>query len=125
MSTAFPSLCPTARSFTPGQYPTRRFTAINGAGVTRVYGNRGFDASLTLQFLVHDDELASLLGCWNDAFGTFDELTIPFNAFQGMSIGVQEEIPDYLTWRWASAPQIESVLNGVSRVQVNLVGNLD
>ena len=125
MTTPFPALCPSSRSFVPAQYPVRRFTAINGAGTSRIYGSRGFDATLSLSFLLQDNQLAELLECWNDAFGTFDELTLPFNVMQGMSNEVQGEIPEYLTWRWASAPQVESVLNGVSRVQVNLIGNLD
>lgn len=125
MATPFPAVCPTSRSFVPAQYPVRRFTAINGAGTTRIYGNRGYDATLQLSFLLQDAELEELLICWNDASGTFGDLTLPANVTEGMSQDVQAQIPDYLTWRWAQAPQVQSVLNGVSRVQVNLIANLD
>ena len=50
MATAFPALCPTRRDFTPGDYPVKRFTAINGAGTTRIYGDSAFDAQLRLEF---------------------------------------------------------------------------
>ena len=44
-----------------GQYPTRRFTAINGAGRTRIYGIAAFDATMALEFVLADPELAVLL----------------------------------------------------------------
>ena len=31
MAIPYPSLCATRRAWTPGEYPTRRFTAVNGA----------------------------------------------------------------------------------------------
>ena len=57
MSTAYPSLCPTAsRSWTPGVagYPTRRFNAINGPQQTRLYGSKAFDATLALEYVLSD-----------------------------------------------------------------------
>ena len=125
MTTPFPSLCPTRRVFTPGQYPTRRFTAINGAGRTRIYGNAAFDATLQIEYVLSDEELAQLLECWHDARGGFDELDLPTEMYVGYSADVQAQFQDYLTWRWADVPQVESLLPGRSRVQVNLIGTLD
>ena len=125
MATPYPSLCATRRAWTPGEYPTRRFTAVNGAGTTRLYGSRAFDATLQLEYLLGDAELTQLLECYNNARGTFGDLTLPPETFVGLSVDVQAEIPDYLTWRWSDTPQIESVAPGRSRVRVNLVGTLD
>ena len=125
MATDFPNLCPTRRAWTPGNFPTRRFAAINGAGTTRLYGSRAFDATLSLDFLLNDTELAALLNCYTEARGSFDELTLPGEIYAGISSGVLTEIPDYLTWRWEDTPQIESISPGRSRVRVNLVGTLD
>lgn len=125
MATPYPVLCATRRAWSPGEYPTRRFAAINGAGTTRLYGNRSFNANLQLEYLLDDVELAALLECYNNARGTFDELTLPNETFIGMSADVRAEIPDYLTWRWEDRPQIESVASGRSRVRVTLVGTLD
>ena len=125
MTTPYPSLCATRRAWTPGEYPTRRFTAVNGAGSTRLYGSRAFDATLQLEYVLSDADLAALLECYNNARGTFDGLTLPPETFVGLSVDVQAEIPDYLTWRWADTPQIDSVAPGRSRVRVNLVGTLD
>ena len=125
MATAFPSICPSARTFTPGQYPTRRFTAINGAGRTRIYGNAAFDATLSLEFVLGDPELALLLECYHSAQGGFGQLTLPNSIYQGFSVDVLAQIRPYLIWRWAEVPQVESLLPGRSRVQVNLIGTLD
>ena len=125
MSTAYPSLCPTRRSWTPGQFPTRRFNAINGAGKTRLYGSRAFDATLALEYLLSDSELAQLLACYTAARGPYDQLELPEETFVGLSADVQAEIPDYLTWRWSDTPTVESVAPGRSRVRVQLIGTLD
>ena len=126
MATAFPALCPSRRSYQPGNYPTKRFTAINGVGVTRIYGNKAFDASLSLEFVVTDAELEDVLECWNDAKGQYDTLTLPSNLFAGISDSAKAElVPDYLQWRWASKPQVESLLGGRSRVRTQFVANLD
>ena len=116
---------PHPASLDSGAVLTRRFAAINGAGTTRLYGTAAFDATLRLEYLLSDDELALLLKCYNDARGTFDELELPPETFIGLSVEVQAEIPDYLTWRWEDTPQIESISPGRSRVRVNLVGTLD
>lgn len=90
-----------------------------------MYGSRGYDATLSLEYLLVDADLEELLHCYNAARGEFDELDLPAEVFVGLSPGVQAEIPDYLTWRWADTPQIDSVAPGRSRVRVNLVGTLD
>ena len=125
MSTPYPALCATRRSWTPGAYPTRRFTALNGAGRTRLYGSRAYDATLGLEYVLSDADLALLLECYNAAYGSFDSLDLPEETFVGLSPDVLAEIPDYLTWRWVDTPQIESVAPGRSRVRVNLIGTLD
>ena len=125
MAVDFPALCPTRRNWTPGDYPVRRFTAINGAGVSRVYGNRAFDSVLQLEFLLLDDQLTELIICWNNATGTYGALNLPVNVLEGLSLDLRDELPSHLTWRWAETPQIESLANGTSRVLVNLIANLD
>ena len=67
MATAFPALRPVSRSYTPGQFPTKRFNSMNGSGVTRLYGNVSFDATMSLQFMVTDLQLESITSCYESA----------------------------------------------------------
>ncbi len=124
MSIDFPEICPTRRSFTPGEYPTKRFTSISGAGTTRVYGSKAFNATLTLEFLLDDLDTQAILQSWHDSLGGAKTLTLPETIFEGMN-GPEEEIPNYLNWRWSQTPTVESVLPNRSRIQVSLIGTLD
>ena len=128
MTTSFAALStcgPTKRSFTPGVYPTKRFTAISGAGSTRLYGSKAADARLQLSFLLDDDDTCSILKCWDDAKGDYDTLELPDEFFAGAGSSLDCGIPAYLNWRWADPPSVESVLPGRSRVQINLIATLD
>ena len=128
MTTSFGQLdtCgPTKRTFVPGQYATKRFASISGAGTTRLYGSKAFDTQLRLTFMLNDEDTCVVLKCWDDAYGTYDVINLPEEFFAGSSPILDCGVPDYLNWRWAEAPSVESLLPGRSRVQVNLVATLD
>ena len=128
MATSFDPLTtcgPTQRSFTPGEFPTKRFNSISGAGTTRLYGSKAFDATLQMSFLLDDDDTISFLNCWEDAFGTYDTVILPAEFLAGASAVLDAAIPDYLNWRWAERPSVESVLPGRSRVKANFIATLD
>lgn len=125
MSVNFPELCPTRRTYTPGEYATKRFSAINGASNTRLYGSKAFDAGLSMSFLLNDNDMASLLDSWHASKGGFYTLDLPDSVFAGVSSVLQTQIPSYLQWRWAEMPSVESVLPNRSRVQVQLIATLD
>ena len=116
---------PTSRRYTPGQYPTKRFNSISGAGTTRLYGSKAFDARLELSLMLKDDDVCAVMKCWHDAKGTYDTITLPPEFLVGSSDLLDCSIPDYLNWRWAEEPSVESVLPGRSRVQINLIATLD
>ena len=116
---------PTLRSFKPGQFATKRFTSVSGAGSTRLYGSKAFDATMQLSFLLDDADTCSMLKCWDDAKGTYDTLILPSTFFAGASSVLDCAIPDYLKWKWAQAPSVESLFPGRSRVQINLIATLE
>ena len=116
---------PTRRTFKPGQFATKRFTSISGAGTTRLYGSKAFDASLSMTFVLNDADTCSFLKCWDDAKGSYNTLDLPTEFFAGAGTTLDCGIPDYLEWRWAEAPSVESLFPGRSRVQVNLIATLD
>lgn len=125
MSIDFPDICPIRRTYTPGEYATKRFSAINGASDTRLYGSKAFDASLSMSFLLSDKDMADLLDSWHESKGGFYTLDLPDSVFAGVSSVLQTQIPSYLQWRWAEMPSVESVLPNRSRVQVQLIATLD
>ena len=116
---------PTRRTFKPGQFATKRFTSISGAGTTRLYGSKAFDASLSMTFVLNDADTCSFVKCWDDAKGSYNTLDLPQEFFAGAGTTLDCGIPDYLEWRWAEAPSVESLFPGRSRVQVNLIATLD
>lgn len=121
----FPSLCPVRRTLTPGNYATKRFTAVSGAGRTRLYGSKAFDATLNLEYLLNDNELSTLLASYHSSRGSYRSLVLDPEVFAGIDPVVLAQIPSYLSWRWADTPVVDSLLPGRSRVQVNLVATLD
>ena len=120
----FPAVSPTRRSFTPGEYPIKRFDSISGAGVTRLYGSKAFNATLNLEFLLDDTGTAAVLQSWHDSMGGAKVLTLPTELFEGMN-GPEGQIPNYLNWRWAQVPSVQSIVPGRSRIQASLVATLD
>ena len=120
----FQAVNPTRRSFTPGKYPTKRFDSISGAGTTRLYGSKAFNATLNLEFLLDDTNTAAILQSWHDSRGGAKILTLPATVFAGMA-GPENQIPSYLNWRWSDMPSVESLLPGRSRIRVTLVATLD
>ena len=120
----FPAVSPTRRRFTPGEYPIKRFDSISGAGVTRLYGSKAFNATLDLEFLLDDTGTAAVLQSWHDSMGGAKVLTLPTELFEGMN-GPEGQIPNYLNWRWAQVPSVQSIVPGRSRIQASLVATLD
>lgn len=128
MTTSFGPLetCgPTRRTFTPGKFATKRFDSISGAGTTRLYGSKAFDAQLKMTFVLSDADTCAFLKCWDAARGDYDTIRLPAEFLAGASAALDCGVPDYLNWRWADAPSVESLFPGRSRVQVNLIATLD
>jgi hypothetical protein len=128
MATSFGALetCgPTRRTFSPGVFATKRFTSISGAGSTRLYGSKATAAELSLTFLANDNDVNAFFKCWYDAYGDYDVLDLPPEFFEGSSPILDSGVPEYLNWRWADAPSVESLFPGKSRVQVKFTATLD
>ena len=125
MSVAFPAVCPTRRSFTPGEYQTKRYSSISGASVTRLYGSRAANAQMSLDFVLGDADTAAVLQSWHDSKGGAYTLNLPSSVFDGASSDLNGKIPSYLNWRWAEMPSVESLVPGRSRVQAKLTATLD
>ena len=55
---SFPTIKPTSRSYSPGQYPSTDFESLNGTKTHIRYGNKRVNATLSLGFSnISDDDL--------------------------------------------------------------------
>ena len=122
---SFPAICPVSRRFKAAEFPTKRFTSISGAGTTRLYGSKGFDATLDVQFLVDDDYLVDIVNNWEASMGTYLPVTLPPSVITGNGDLLDDLVPDYLEWHWAEPPTVESVNLGLHRVTVKLIAHLE
>lgn len=124
----FPSIRPTGRSYSPGQFPTKVYRGLSGATVKRVFGNRSFGHAIDLQFEnISDANTKAILDHYYGQFGNYSRFTLPDDVFSGMSTTLKGVVqtPTNILWEYAEPPQVESVFNGRSTVTVRLIGELD
>ncbi len=126
MTTPFPAIAPTSRSYKLGSYPVKRFTSIAGTGVSRIYGSQPSAATLDLEFGNKGDAVAlAITTAYEAARGSFGVLSLPPEVWAGMDQDLQEQLQRDYTWRFSERPSITSVKAGVSTIQVNLEGQRD
>jgi hypothetical protein len=119
--TAFPSQCPVRRSYTPGRYQTKRFESVSGAGTTRLYGSKAFDAQIQLEYIADDATVQAFADSWHEAMGSYIPISVPASVFGKY----QYVFPPYLEWRWAEEPSFSTIQPNLTRVNVKLIGTLE
>lgn len=126
---AFPLLQPSARSYSPGSFPQTEFRAQNGALTILRYGNKRVDSSLTLEFRnILDSEAALILTNYETVNKTlnnviFTETTAAVTTSSDYANFLKESISG-LKWRYASPPQVSSVVRDRCNVTCEFVGTL-
>jgi hypothetical protein len=123
----FPALVPTARSFTPGQYPVRTYRALSGATIRRSYGNRPFGFTLELEYRnVPETTVNAILNHYNGQAGGTLGFEVPIPVFSGYTTNLRAIIrnPNGIEWLYAEPPSVTSVLKGLSTITVRLVGEI-
>lgn len=131
MAAPFPSgLKPTSRSYRPGKYPQIAFEALNGATTMIRYGQRPYNAQLTLTFAnIADNDAARIVNHYEERMANFSSVT--FDSATGLAGLVStlafqvSESASGLVWRYAEPPQVESVYPGISTVTCTFTGYLD
>ena len=124
---AFPTLAPTSRQFTGGDWPIAKYQSQNGSEARILYGNRRVGQTLSLSYKnITDTEAESFFDDYKSRKGTYETFALPqpitgnvgkgwagTTNFFNAGAGVQ--------WRYAEAPQLTSVYPGVSSVTIKLV----
>ena len=138
----FPSIKPTGRNFTLGEYPTKIYRSLSGKTVRRSFGNRPFGATLEMVFENVNETVLSLIyahyhgQCGNtegfslsnetlagldSSSNTFAQLKAgdPYIILQQAGIGSGN--PTTMLWFYESAPEVESKYRNLSTISVKLV----
>ena len=123
----FPAIKPTARSFRLGDYPSRTYRAMSGAIVKRSFGNRATGYTLELEFQnIKESDLDLILDHYLSEKGTLTSFTLPTAVMAGYdtTTGNKVRVPPGVEWFYAEAPNVQSVIKGISTVRVQLIGEL-
>lgn len=123
----FPSIKPSARRFTAGEYPVKTYRALSGKTIKRSFGNKPFGHTLELVFEnVPEATVKSIIDHYNGQFGQTEGFALPVEVFAGLSSTVRGLIrkPDDTSWFYAETPSIESVYRDISTVSVSLVAEI-
>ena len=124
---AFPTLAPTSRQFTGGDWPIAKYQSQNGSEARILYGDRRVGHTLNLSYNnISDQDAESFFADYYAQKGTYSTFALPQpitgNAGKGWSGS-----PTFfnagagVNWRYAEAPQLTSVYPGVSNVSIKLV----
>lgn len=119
----FPNLTPSARAFSPGDWPVKRYNALSGAEVRIRYGNLRTEATLDMTFENITDANANLfLTHYQETQGTFLTFALAGAVFNGWGSSTSAiNAPTGAAWRYDGPPQITNVYPGRSTVQVKLI----
>ena len=120
---AFPTLRPTGRDFSPGDWPIKRFNAQSGAEVRILYGSQRTNAKLSLSYNnISDANAQAFLDDYAAQIGTLRTFDLPSAVRTGWSGSATSiDAPAGTKWRYESEPAVRAVRPGRSSVTVSLV----
>jgi hypothetical protein len=133
----FPDIKPSARSFTPGNYPETTFESLDGTKTYLRFGNQPINATLSLSFSnLHDTDTANILNSYFNSKAdptNFINLSASTGALAGIDYNPSENsllqrIGKYnspLKWRFNNPPTVTSTFDGLSNVSCSFVACLD
>jgi hypothetical protein len=131
----FPSITPTRRNFSLGEYPLKVYNSLSGKTVRRSFGNRPFSATLELSFEnVKENVLEAIYNHYHGQDGGTIGFTLPSIVFAGLPAGnlvnqlvkgepyvVNGTIANKMEWLYAGSPKVESSYRNLSNITVTLV----
>jgi len=141
MPHSFPSIKPSSRSYSPGEYPQTNFEAQNGVKTIMRYGKNRVNATLTLGFSnITDSQVGLILANYDDVNSDWDY--VKFSSANGTAGIVDPDSGNFLTkeiegddgtgrtrlglkWRYSGPPSVTSTFKGMSNVSCSFVACLD
>ena len=123
---AYPSLKPTSRNFSAGDYSYKTFKSQSGKEVRILYGDKRTGMTLDLSYEnITDSAADDFVAHYDEVKGGFGTFTLPSEFRTGWSGTASAiDVPTGNNWRYESPPSITAVRPGISSVTVKLVGVL-
>ncbi len=127
----FPSLVPSTRSFSSGNWPVKSFKSQDGMEVRYLYGSKRTGRTLNLGYnAIPDLEAQKFIQHYESVKGTFQTFGLGSGdpaakgGWGGDNYYIGSPGADGNDWRYTGPVQLTSVRPGVSNVQVSLVAVL-
>lgn len=118
--TAFPSLIPSLRTFTPGEYPHTAYQAWSGREGRVRHSNVMLNSTLRLAFIsLTEANMLSILSHYNGQQGGYLPFTIPSQLLNGVSAAADYTLTG-CRWRYAESPVIDDIPCAGHSVEVTL-----
>ena len=115
----FPTLYPSTRIFTPGEYPHTPFQTLSNRNRSVLHSSALNAAGLRLTFVrLSQSDMLSILSHYNTQQGDFIPFAIPSSILQGFTAA--DFIPTGYLWRYAEPPEIEDFCGPYHDVTVTL-----
>lgn len=127
----FPSIKPSSRSYTPGEFPSSVFESQNGTKTVIRFGNKAVNSQLSLSFdHITNAEAEAIMKNYeqvNSAWGyvTFTNADATAGVNNGDLANRMKETQTGLRYRYAEPPKIQSSVPGRSSVTCKFEGSLD
>lgn len=102
----FPTLTPSARTFTPGEYPHSAFAGMSGVQARVRNSNVMLSSQLRLTFVaVTESQMLSILSHYQAQRGSFESFSLPSAVWSGASSPSDYQQSGY-GWRYSDPPSV-------------------
>ena len=116
----FPTLTPSSRSYTAGEYPHTPFNTYNGLQNRVRHSNVMLSSSLRLSFVaLTEADMLSILSHYQGQFGGFESFLLPSSIWNGVTTISDYELTDY-RWRYTEAPTVDDAYCSLYNVELAL-----
>ena len=120
---SYPTLSPSSRNYDPGNWAVKNYNAMSGAEVRIRYGDKRFNAKLSLQYQnISDTAADDFLAHYDEQLGTYKAFTLPSEVLAGWTGSNYIPNQSVMKFRYSGSPKVQSVRPGVSTVSIELTG---
>jgi hypothetical protein len=114
----FPTLVPSGRTFTPGDYPNTSFSVLSGKQTRVRHSTVMLSSQLRLTFVaLTEADMLSVLSHYNGQLGSYESFALPSAIWSGVTAN-DFQLSGY-RWRYIESPTVEDLVN--NRHTVSLV----